>query len=215
MFDFNTRCGLTINEIETSEKIENNWELFNKGIDILKQRILEENSTEFTDEEREILEEIYTIIEEAPEIFNEMEYSQSRNYTILNFGIYNGYPYYILSIGYHPCSYIELGKDDILYGASCEELDHITGIDCHGGFTYASDKLQSPNYSYVNPKENKWVIGWDYGHYLDWAGYLPDETNKLLGNKKWTTKELKEEMLGVIDQIVEYKLKMDDSNEQI
>ena len=143
----------------------------------------------------------------SDEIFEEMVYKYTaeiaKEVTVLNFDIYKGYCYYILNLGTHPCSYIVLDETDKLYGKSISELDE-TNIYGHGGFTYAEDKLQSPTYSYVNKYENKWVVGYDYGHYRDWAGYMSKEDNEMLGNKKWTTSELRTEIREVIDEIVEY-----------
>lgn len=53
------RVYLTIAEIEYSDEYEDNYTLFDKGIEILKNH---NSSKEFDDEEREILEEIFTII---------------------------------------------------------------------------------------------------------------------------------------------------------
>ena len=140
------------------------------------------------------------------EIFTEMEYKQTKiaeEVTILNYDIYKNYEYYILNLGTHPCSYIIITKDDKLFGKSIDELDE-TGIYCHYGFTYADNTLSSRTYSYVNKYEDKWVIGWDYAHYKDWAGYMSDEDNLMFGNKKWATKELRDEVREVITQISEY-----------
>ncbi len=149
----------------------------------------------------------------ADEIFKEMIYKDNvriaEEVTVLNFDKYKGYFYYILNVGTHPCSYIVLDEGDKLFGKSMSELDE-TNIYCHGGFTYASDKLQSPTYSYVSKYENKWVIGYDYGHYRDWAGYMSKEDNEMLGNKKWTTSELRSEVREVIDSIVYYNNHGDD-----
>lgn len=63
MFSFRERCYFTVKEIGYSESYDENILLFNKGIDILNQRERSDDDSEFTDEEREILEEIFTIIE--------------------------------------------------------------------------------------------------------------------------------------------------------
>ena len=145
------------------------------------------------------------------EIFNEMEYkniSIAEEVTILNYGVYKGYEYHILNLGTHPCSYITLTKDDKLFGKTLDELDE-TDVYCHGGFNYADNTLSSRTYSYVNKYEDKWIIGYDYGHYKDWTGYMSDEHNIMLGNKKWTTNELREEVREVIEQLIEYNRRDD------
>ena len=53
----------TIKEIEYSEGYGANVDLFEKGIDILTYRIKEEDYSEFSDEERDVLEEVFTIME--------------------------------------------------------------------------------------------------------------------------------------------------------
>lgn len=114
------------------------------------------------------------------EIYEEMEYlntNKIRIYKVLNFGNYKGYFYYILNLGTHPCTYIIIDKDHKLYGKTIDQLDE-TDINCHGGFTYAKNILQSKQYSYVHKNENKWVIGWDYGHAYDWSSLYSEELNQ-------------------------------------
>ena len=141
------------------------------------------------------------------EIFEEMEYRATmriaETVNVLNFDIYKGYQYYILNLSTHPCSYIVLDETDKLYGKDIDELDE-TGIYCHGCWSYAEKTLSSKTNSYVNEYEKKWVIGWDYSHHKDWVSYMSEETNLMLGNKKWATSEMRTEIREVIDQIIEY-----------
>lgn len=68
-----------------------------------------------------------------------------------------------------------------------EEID----LNVHGGVTYVRDYL----YISENQKIDGWFIGWDYGHYGDYAGYeelLPQEIR--MGGKKWSTKEIYQEV---------------------
>lgn len=60
MFTCKERILFTINEIEYSDSYEDNFELFNKGIDVLKKHECDE---EFSDEDRELLEDIFTIMD--------------------------------------------------------------------------------------------------------------------------------------------------------
>ena len=55
------RIWNTIATIEYSDEYEDNWDLFNQGIEILKSHDCE---TELVDEDREVLEEIFSIIME-------------------------------------------------------------------------------------------------------------------------------------------------------
>lgn len=56
------RYHLTIDTIEYSDTYEENYDLFNQGIQILKQRLKTQNFEEFNVEEQTILEEIFTIM---------------------------------------------------------------------------------------------------------------------------------------------------------
>ena len=53
------RIWNTIATIEYSDEYEQNWELFNKGINILKKH---DCKTEFEDKDRETLEVIFSLI---------------------------------------------------------------------------------------------------------------------------------------------------------
>lgn len=124
----------------------------------------------------------------------EMEYKTLLNKKpeLLYNGEYGGYEYYITSMGSHPCAYIIIEPDDILFGKSEEELN----IPVHGGITYTATFLSD----WVT---DKWVIGWDYWHYGDYDGI----TGPLLENmdvkyKKWTTLEIKNEVIEAIDYIL-------------
>lgn len=139
-------------------------------------------------------------------VFEEMDYKGdtiSRNPKLLCFDIYKDYEYYILSLDAYPTAYIAVHKDDKMYGLGLRELDE-TPVYCHGGFTYANKILTGPNYRWVNEYEDKWVIGWDYGHYNDWANYLPEDIQLQFCCKKWTTREIIKECHEVIDSIIEY-----------
>ena len=59
MCDFNFFVYNTIATIEYSDEFEDNWDLFNKGIDILRGL---KYGDDLVDEDREVLEEIFTII---------------------------------------------------------------------------------------------------------------------------------------------------------
>lgn len=116
----------------------------------------------------------------------------------LDTGIYNGYEYLILSLGTHPCAYVFLSKDNENYGKDYDDID----ISVHGGLTYSKDTisflefLEKYNaYGLINI-EDKWVIGWDYAHLGDCYGVPLFE-----GDKQWTTEEIKDEVINVINQL--------------
>ena len=63
MFNQEMRYALTIAEIEYSDSIESHWDLFHQGIGILKARLEKGDvDRDFTDEERDVLEEIFSIM---------------------------------------------------------------------------------------------------------------------------------------------------------
>lgn len=57
------RYHLTIETIKYSDAYDDNFDLFNQGIQILEKRIKTQNYEEFTVDERTTLEEISTIME--------------------------------------------------------------------------------------------------------------------------------------------------------
>ena len=57
------RYHLTIETIKYSDAYEENFDLFNQGIQILEERIKTQNYEEFTVDERTTLEQISTIME--------------------------------------------------------------------------------------------------------------------------------------------------------
>lgn len=57
------RYYLTIESIKYSDAYDDNFDLFNRGIQILEQRIKHQDYSEFTVDERTTLEEISTIME--------------------------------------------------------------------------------------------------------------------------------------------------------
>lgn len=72
-------------------------------------------------------------------------------------------------------------------------------IPAHGGITYTDDNLT------VCPlNDTDWFIGWDYAHYNDYLGYeemYPKEIQ--IQDKKWTTKEIQEEVFNVCKYLKE------------
>lgn len=107
-------------------------------------------------------------------------------------GEYEGFAYYVLNFGLHPCAYIDV-SNTVLRGMDYDDID----IECHCGLTYAN--------SYLLTVEKKgWFIGWDYAHYCDFAGYeLAYSVGLRTNGKMWTTEEMVEECKTVIDQIKE------------
>lgn len=121
--------------------------------------------------------------------YKEMKYSPERKVEILCQGKYKNYQFYILNLGTHPTAYVEIPRKHKLFEKKYEGID----IDVHGGLTFSEDHLQ-------DIKNNSWFIGWDYAHFGDFFG------TDLLFNfntfeKKWTTEEIFDDVVSVIDQL--------------
>ena len=120
-------------------------------------------------------------------MIKEMEYYSVRSVKRIADGSYKGLDFYVLSLGTHPCAYIDV-SDTPLAGKDYNDI----WIDCHGGLTYSANRL-------VTVDKKGWFIGWDYGHYGDYIGgdfFAMDD-------KRWTTEEIVEECKSVIEQINE------------
>ena len=103
-------------------------------------------------------------------------------------GTFLGYDYYALSFGTHPCAYVELPRNNKYFGRIYDDIP----IECHGGLTYSSNKLHTVDHT-------GWFIGWDYAHWGDYNGSLPDFLNK--GSNQYTTVEMIEDCKQVIMQM--------------
>lgn len=130
-----------------------------------------------------------------------MVYQVDHKREVLYDGVYEGHKFAILSLGTHPTAYVECKLEDC-YSYGDERLDD---IKVHGGFTYF-DKTR------WGESDGIYYLGWDYAHYMDYAGYeeiypLECRTN----GRKWTTKEIFEEVKSVIKQLtkVEFEQKTD------
>ena len=53
---------------------------------------------------------------------------------ILDEGYVHGYHYCIVSLGSHPCAYVEIPKDHPCYGLDYGKIK----VSCHGGLTYSA-----------------------------------------------------------------------------
>lgn len=105
---------------------------------------------------------------------------------VLLTGTYNNHKFAIISTGSHPCAYVEnkLGVKDY-------DDAELWDVDVHGGFTYCNI-----GYWGEGSQEHKW-LGWDYAHVDDYY-YNVHGTSE---GKMWTTQEIYEEVIKVIDQL--------------
>ena len=103
-------------------------------------------------------------------------------------GFYRGFHFYVLTMGSHPCAYVDTRRSDFSADA----------IKCHGGITYKDNRLATvPEVSHF--------IGWDYAHYNDFLTFN-DRLAKKYGEPyrahKYTLSEIVKECANVIDQII-------------
>ena len=136
----------------------------------------------------------------------EMKYEEYQmGKEILDCDKYMGMKYVILSLHTHPCAYIFINKHHYLYKKDYDTIHEMMDLDVHGGLTFSDDviyrvKIYSDKYKCdtLQKIEYDWIIGWDYAH----AG---DNYGTENWGKKWTTKEIQNEVRNVIKQIKEYK----------
>lgn len=132
--------------------------------------------------------------------FKEMIYQKEQKRELLGYGTYKGYKFYILSLGTHPVAYVEIPKTHPLYDRHFIDWDYYDNIGVHGGITYTENHLYLPNGMLKG-----WFIGWDYNHCNDYNELLRNHF-KLFDsdnfNKKWTTKEVYEDVKSVINQLL-------------
>lgn len=127
-------------------------------------------------------------------IYREMKYYPYPRTIMLDSGLCYNYKYYIMNLGTHPTAYVQIPFIHPYYGKSYEDID----IDVHGGLTYSEDYLNLENEKIINC----WFIGWDYAHYGDYSGYEELIPNGLkVGGKKWTTEEIREDVMKVCRQL--------------
>ena len=105
---------------------------------------------------------------------------------ILDEGYVHGYHYCIVSLGSHPCAYVEIPKDHPCYGLNYEKIK----VSCHGGLTY-SEKGIGPLFP------DAFWIGWDYMHFGDRIE-MPSYGAR---GKTWTTREILTEVENVVYQL--------------
>lgn len=130
-------------------------------------------------------------------VYKQFDENGQKIIDMLDEGVYNDFHYAIVSYGTHPCAYVEIPEGHGLYDISDE--DELVNIDCHGGITYVS-KTGLIRPSNKNYRDGCW-IGWDYAHCMDYycSPYNFEFFNE---GKKWTTKEIFEDVKNVIEQLI-------------
>ena len=115
---------------------------------------------------------------------------------------FNGYKYYVLNQGSHPCGYVELPKKNLCFGKTNNEC---VDINCHGGISYSYADLHfMDNNNEYKLLENSWFLGWDYAHWGDFM-YLSDDDVMFMYDgidEKYSTWEVVQECRNVINQLI-------------
>lgn len=107
---------------------------------------------------------------------------------VLSEGTFLNYRYWIISLGTHPCAYVEISKEHPY--RKINDYDRLD-INVHGGITYLRKDL------YLKESvKNSYIIGWDYAHCFDYMSPY------FLDGKKYTTEEIFEDVKDVIKQLI-------------
>lgn len=115
---------------------------------------------------------------------------------ILEEGTYKNYGYKVTCNGNNPCGYVTLPKSHSWnsYNHSIMEKKCNT-LHVHGGITF------------IQKDDGMYTIGWDYAHTpMDYVGLManPDFTYADYPDaKRWTTKEILNDVFSVIQQLME------------
>ena len=112
---------------------------------------------------------------------------------IIEEGQYHGYNYYIIYSRLCPCAYVEIPRENRLYEKSYSLVK--LSYTPNWGFTYGDNYLKILGGCGT---KKKWYLGWDYGHCTDYSNVIHNE------GRVWTTKDIREECMQVIDAIIKY-----------
>lgn len=130
----------------------------------------------------------------------QMTYFKSRRKgEVLHTGFYKDTEFVIVSLGTHPCAYINTKIDPVDAALRVLHYDDFP-IPVHGGLTFASGDPHFPTQT-----KGYWV-GWDYAHCGDYTGnsiFNDDES------KRWTTEEIFEDVKVAIDMLPSTLLAVD------
>ena len=118
----------------------------------------------------------------------EMIYQRNSKKEVLYQDVYRGRKFVILNVGTHPCAYVDL--------AGLVNDDRLDKIRVHGGFTCFGR-------AHWDDTDKTIYIGWDYDRCGDFCGWHAGDEYFEKVNKKWTTREIYEEVIDVIDQLIE------------
>ncbi len=107
---------------------------------------------------------------------------------------YKGFRWWIISLGTHPCAYVELANRPKEYIKK-----DFSEISIHGGITYVGNDLWLEE-SGKSSIKNTLIIGWDYAHCLDFYPHINDD------GRRYPTEEIFEDVKSCIEQIINLNL---------
>lgn len=122
----------------------------------------------------------------------DMIYKANRTFEILAHGTHMLTEYWVVSMGTHPCAYID--ATNFPDGAFNDNRE------IHGGITYDEDRLQNvwdKAFDDFEPNKKRF-IGWDYAHAGDHIEFPSGIPHFMEQSHKWTTEEIVEEVKAVI-----------------
>lgn len=128
----------------------------------------------------------------------EMVYNpEIKNVVLLDNGIYEGFEYFIMNCnGAYPLAYIKLPDElKVVF----ENLFEIDLVSPHWGLTYGCKDAVPPMLEGLASKGN--YLGWDYDHCDDYSGYYDEGSIRNYVTRKWTTKEILEQVKNTIREI--------------
>ena len=135
------------------------------------------------------------------QILEEMCYQQHRTRRVLAYGEVDGYKFVVLNLGTHPTAYVCAPQKHPIYRMKWKEIeDKYENVfdSVHGGLTYADNTLDGDE-SYT--PERGWWVGWDYAHCNDFAGYYVPSDGSLYSLKRWTVKEILNDVSEIIKEL--------------
>lgn len=131
-----------------------------------------------------------------------------KSVVLLDNGIYKDFKYFIVNRGgEYPLAYIKVPDTLKL---NCEDPFKIDLDSPHGGLTFGCEDAIPPLLEGIASKGNYlgWdyahcddYVGWDFDHWDDYIGYYVTELFRSKTMKRWTTKEILEQVKNTIEEI--------------
>lgn len=139
------------------------------------------------------------IFKKTEMVYSRLELGQCGHGFVIAAGEHEGFKFYVKNIcGMHPTAYVVVPKGHPLYywEPKFGELDK---IEVHGGVTFTDTNLAG-----AEIEKDMWVIGWDYAHAGDYAGYWVGANREFVKElHKWTTDEIIAECERVCNTLME------------